>query len=111
MGVHAVACVLECGGAPWHWECLPKAVPQHRSPKRCRACACVIGCWMLDVGCWMFSPIFGCWTLDVGCWMFCRMITFLEGALAVALPTHVVVNVHGVGYHVHIPLSSYDKLP
>jgi Holliday junction DNA helicase RuvA len=39
------------------------------------------------------------------------MITFLEGALVEALPTHVVVNVHGVGYHVLIPLSSYDKLP
>jgi Holliday junction DNA helicase RuvA len=40
-----------------------------------------------------------------------EMITFLEGTLVEALPTHVVVNVHGVGYHVHIPLSSYDKLP
>ncbi|HEY2341824.1 MAG TPA: Holliday junction branch migration protein RuvA [Chthoniobacteraceae bacterium] len=39
------------------------------------------------------------------------MITFLEGALVEALPTHVVVSVHGVGYHVAIPLSSYDKLP
>ena len=39
------------------------------------------------------------------------MITFLEGKLAEALPTHVVVNVQGVGYHVGIPLSSYDKLP
>ena len=39
------------------------------------------------------------------------MITFLEGTLVEALPTHVVVNVHGVGYHVHIPLSSYDRLP
>jgi Holliday junction DNA helicase RuvA len=39
------------------------------------------------------------------------MITFLEGTLAEALPTHVVVNVQGVGYHVGIPLSSYDKLP
>ncbi len=39
------------------------------------------------------------------------MITFLEGALVEALPTHVVVSVHGVGYHVFIPLSSYDKLP
>ena len=39
------------------------------------------------------------------------MITFLEGTLVEALPTHVVVNVHGVGYHVLIPLSSYDKLP
>jgi len=39
------------------------------------------------------------------------VITFLEGTLAEAFPTHVVVNVHGVGYHVLIPLSSYDKLP
>lgn len=39
------------------------------------------------------------------------MITFLEGTLAEALPTHVVVAVGGVGYHVFIPLSSYDKLP
>jgi Holliday junction DNA helicase RuvA len=39
------------------------------------------------------------------------MITFLEGTLIEALPTHVVVSVHGVGYHVFIPLSSYDKLP
>ena len=39
------------------------------------------------------------------------MITFLEGVLVEALPTHVVVSVHGVGYHVAIPLSSYDKLP
>lgn len=39
------------------------------------------------------------------------MITFLEGTLAEALPTHVVVNVHGVGYEVLIPLSSFDKVP
>ena len=39
------------------------------------------------------------------------MITFLEGTLVEALPTQVVVGVHGVGYHVFIPLSSYDKLP
>jgi Holliday junction DNA helicase RuvA len=39
------------------------------------------------------------------------MITFLEGLLAEAFPTHVVVNVHGIGYHVVIPLSSWDKLP
>ena len=43
--------------------------------------------------------------------IFRAMITFLEGTLVEALPTHVVVNVHGVGYHVLIPLSSYDKLP
>jgi Holliday junction DNA helicase RuvA len=39
------------------------------------------------------------------------MITFLEGTLVESLPTHVVLAVHGVGYHVFIPLSSYDKLP
>lgn len=39
------------------------------------------------------------------------MITFLEGILAESLPTQIVVNVHGVGYEVLIPLSSFDKLP
>ncbi|HEX7653721.1 MAG TPA: Holliday junction branch migration protein RuvA, partial [Verrucomicrobiae bacterium] len=39
------------------------------------------------------------------------MITFLQGKLEEALPTQVVVNVHGVGYEVLIPLSSFDKLP
>lgn len=39
------------------------------------------------------------------------MITFLEGTLAESLPTHIVVNVGGIGYEVLIPLSSYDKLP
>jgi Holliday junction DNA helicase RuvA len=39
------------------------------------------------------------------------MITFLNGKLVDALPTQVVVEVHGVGYEVLIPLSSYDKLP
>lgn len=39
------------------------------------------------------------------------MITFLEGTLHEALPTHVVISVGGIGYHVHIPLSSYDRLP
>ena len=39
------------------------------------------------------------------------MITFLDGSLVEALPTQIVVAVHGVGYHVNIPLSSYDRLP
>jgi len=39
------------------------------------------------------------------------MIAFLEGRLIESLPTHVVVEVHGVGYEVFIPLSSFDKLP
>lgn len=39
------------------------------------------------------------------------MITFLQGRLVESLPTRVVVEVHGVGYEVLIPLSSFDKLP
>lgn len=39
------------------------------------------------------------------------MIAFLQGQLVEALPTHVVLDVHGVGYEVFIPLSSFDKLP
>lgn len=39
------------------------------------------------------------------------MITFLHGKLVEALPTHVTVEVNGVGYEALIPLSSFDKLP
>jgi len=39
------------------------------------------------------------------------MITFLHGKLVETLPTHVVVDVNGVGYEALIPLSSYNKLP
>ena len=39
------------------------------------------------------------------------MITFLHGKLIESLPTQVIVEAHGVGYEVLIPLSSYDKLP
>lgn len=39
------------------------------------------------------------------------MITFLRGLLVSALPTQVTIEVHGVGYEVLIPLSSYDRLP
>ena len=39
------------------------------------------------------------------------MITFLHGKLVEAIPTHVVVDVNGVGYEALIPLSSFDKLP
>lgn len=39
------------------------------------------------------------------------VITFLRGRLVESLPTRVVLEVHGVGYAVLIPLSSYDKLP
>ncbi|SPE53586.1 component of RuvABC resolvasome, regulatory subunit [Verrucomicrobia bacterium] len=39
------------------------------------------------------------------------MIAFLHGKLIDSLPTQVTVEVHGVGYEMLIPLSSYDKLP
>jgi Holliday junction DNA helicase RuvA len=39
------------------------------------------------------------------------MITFLHGKLVEALPTHVIVDVNGVGYEALIPLSSFEKLP
>jgi len=39
------------------------------------------------------------------------MITFLHGKLVEALPTHVTMDVNGVGYEALIPLSSYGKLP
>lgn len=39
------------------------------------------------------------------------MITFLHGTLVDILPTQVTIEVHGVGYNVLIPLSSYDRLP
>ena len=39
------------------------------------------------------------------------MISFLHGQLIEALPTQVTVDVHGIGYEILIPLSSFDKLP
>lgn len=39
------------------------------------------------------------------------MISFLQGKLTEALPTQITLDVHGVGYELLIPLSSYDKLP
>src|SRR5258708_35053670 len=42
---------------------------------------------------------------------FSNMINFLHGKLVEMLPTQVTVDVHGVGYEVLIPLSSFDKLP
>lgn len=39
------------------------------------------------------------------------VITFLDGILAEAWPTQVVIDVGGVGYQVLIPLSSFDRLP
>lgn len=39
------------------------------------------------------------------------MITHLNGHLVDALPSLVTIDVHGVGYEVLIPLSSFDRLP
>ena len=39
------------------------------------------------------------------------MIAFLKGILVDALPTQITVDVHGVGYELLIPLSSFDRLP
>lgn len=39
------------------------------------------------------------------------MITFLHGKLVEAQPAWVTLEVHGVGYEVLIPLSSFDRLP
>ncbi|BFU92294.1 MAG: Holliday junction ATP-dependent DNA helicase RuvA [Nitrospira sp.] len=39
------------------------------------------------------------------------MIAFLAGRLAFKAPTHLTLDVQGVGYEVHIPLSTYYALP
>jgi holliday junction DNA helicase RuvA len=39
------------------------------------------------------------------------VITFLHGRLVEALPSLIVVEVNGVGYEIHVPLSTFDRLP
>lgn len=39
------------------------------------------------------------------------MIAFLQGRLVEVQPSAVTVEVHGIGYEVLIPLSSFDRLP
>ena len=39
------------------------------------------------------------------------MIAFLTGRLAFKTPTHITLDVQGVGYEIHIPLSTYYALP
>lgn len=39
------------------------------------------------------------------------MIGFLEGKLRAKSPEYVIVDVHGVGYYVHVPLSTFCELP
>ncbi len=38
------------------------------------------------------------------------MISSLRGNLKVKSPTHIVIEVNGVGYGIHIPLSTFDEL-
>lgn len=39
------------------------------------------------------------------------MITFLRGKLIDKRPTVAILDVNGIGYQVHIPASSFEKLP
>jgi Holliday junction DNA helicase RuvA len=39
------------------------------------------------------------------------MIALLTGRLAFKAPTHLALDVHGVGYEVFIPLSTYYNVP
>lgn len=39
------------------------------------------------------------------------MISFLRGIVIEVLPMRLIIEAGGVGYDVHIPLSTYDKLP
>ena len=39
------------------------------------------------------------------------MYAYISGTLAEKKPTHAILDAGGVGYFLHIPASSYDKLP
>lgn len=39
------------------------------------------------------------------------MITYLHGSLAKKTPTEIIVDVGGIGYSVHVSLSTYEQLP
>lgn len=39
------------------------------------------------------------------------MIAYIEGRVEEKQPTRVVLDVHGVGYEILVPLSSFDRLP
>lgn len=39
------------------------------------------------------------------------MIAYLDGVLTYKEPTHTIIDVHGVGYMVHISLQTYTALP
>jgi Holliday junction DNA helicase RuvA len=39
------------------------------------------------------------------------MISFLRGTVIEVLPMRLIIEAGGIGYDVHIPLSTYDRLP
>jgi holliday junction DNA helicase RuvA len=39
------------------------------------------------------------------------MITSIQGILAAATPLHAVIELNGIGYEVHIPVTTAEKLP
>ncbi len=39
------------------------------------------------------------------------MFEYIKGRLAQASPTHITVDVHGLGYRLYIPFNNYAKLP
>src|SRR5919199_3243871 len=39
------------------------------------------------------------------------MIAYLDGLLSYKEPTYAIIDVHGVGYAVHISLQTYSTLP
>jgi Holliday junction DNA helicase RuvA len=38
------------------------------------------------------------------------MISFIKGILAEKNPTYIIIDVNGIGFHIFIPLSNFDKL-
>lgn len=39
------------------------------------------------------------------------MISYVQGAVAEKNPTRIVLDVHGIGYEILIPVSSFEKIP
>ena len=38
------------------------------------------------------------------------MIAFVEGKIAEKEPTHVIIDVGGIGYHIHISLQTFSEI-
>lgn len=39
------------------------------------------------------------------------MLTYIQGKLAAATPLQAVVDIHGLGYEVHVPVTTAERLP